>query len=119
MMKYIKQTMNHGLCYKSGGKFEVEGYCDSEWAGEKLTRKSTSGYIFCLAGAAISWSPKRQALFLLKLALNQMAITCSDVTKIDVSDAQQMSQMADLNGSDSASMSPPPPSSSRSLVSVI
>jgi hypothetical protein len=56
---------------------------------------------------------------LLKLALNQMAVTCSDVTKIDGSDVQQMSQMADLNGSDSVSMSPPLPPSSRSLVSVI
>jgi hypothetical protein len=56
---------------------------------------------------------------LLKLALNQMAMTCSDVTKIDVSDVQQMSQMADLNGSESVSMSPPSPPSSRSLVSVI
>jgi hypothetical protein len=55
---------------------------------------------------------------LLKLALNQMAMTCSDVTTIDGSDVQQMSQMADLNGSDSVSMSPPPPSSSRPLVSV-
>jgi hypothetical protein len=54
-----------------------------------------------------------------KLALNQMAMTCSDVTKIDVSDVQHMSQMADLNGSDSVSMSPPWPPSSRSLVSVI
>jgi hypothetical protein len=42
----------------------------------------------------------------LKLALNQMVLTCSDVTKIDGSDVQQMSQMADLNGSDSVSMSP-------------
>jgi hypothetical protein len=54
----------------------------------------------------------------LKLALNQMVLTCSDVTKIDGSDVQQMSQMADLNGSDSVSISPPSPPSSRSLVSV-
>jgi hypothetical protein len=54
----------------------------------------------------------------LKLVLNQMVLTCSNVTTIDVSDVQQMSQMADLNGSDSVSMSPPPPSSSRPLVSV-
>jgi hypothetical protein len=35
--------------------------------------------------------------FLFKLALNQMAMTCSDVTTIDVSDVQQMSQMADVS----------------------
>jgi hypothetical protein len=43
---------------------------------------------------------------MLKLTLNQMAMTCSNVTKIDGSDVQQMSQMADLNGSDSVGMSP-------------
>jgi hypothetical protein len=34
---------------------------------------------------------------LLQLVLNQMVLTCSDVTTIDVSDVQQMSQMADLS----------------------
>jgi hypothetical protein len=65
VVRYLKQTLNHGLCYKSGGKFEVDGYCDSDWAGEKLTRKSTSGYVFCLAGAAISRSSKRQSIIAL------------------------------------------------------
>jgi hypothetical protein len=60
----------------------------------------------------------RKFMELLKFALNQMVLTCSDVTKIDGSDVQEMSQMADLNGSDNVSMSPPPPLSSRPLVSV-
>jgi Reverse transcriptase (RNA-dependent DNA polymerase) len=36
-------------------------------------------------------------LIVLKLVLNQTVLTCSDVTAIDVSDVQQMSQMADLS----------------------
>jgi hypothetical protein len=64
-MRYIEQTVDHGLCYKSRCKFEVKGYCDSDWAGDKLTRKSTSGYIFCLAGAAISWKSKWQSIIAL------------------------------------------------------
>jgi hypothetical protein len=62
MQRRCSETVDHGLCSKSGCKFEVEGYCNSDWAGDKLTRKSTSGYIFCLAGAAISWSSKRQSI---------------------------------------------------------
>jgi hypothetical protein len=65
VMRYIKQTADHGLCYKSGCKFELEGYYDSDRASDKLTRKSTSGYIFCFAGAAISWSSKRQSIIAL------------------------------------------------------
>jgi hypothetical protein len=33
----------------------------------------------------------------LKLVLKQMVLTCSEVTKIDVRDVQQMSQMANLS----------------------
>jgi hypothetical protein len=75
-MRYIKETADHGLCYKSGGKFEVEGYCDAHWAGEKLTRKSTSGYIFCLAGAAISWSSKRQSIIALSSTESEYVGLC-------------------------------------------
>jgi hypothetical protein len=34
----------------------------------------------------------------LKLALKLTVFTCSDVTTVDVSDVQQMSQMPDLSG---------------------
>ena len=38
------------------------GYTDSDWAGCEDTRKSTSGYIFLLAGGAISWKSMKQSL---------------------------------------------------------
>ena len=37
------------------------GYTDADWAGDPDTRRSTSGYLFNLGSAAISWSSKRQA----------------------------------------------------------
>jgi hypothetical protein len=36
------------------------GYVDADWAGDRATRKSISGYLFLLNGAPISWSSKRQ-----------------------------------------------------------
>jgi hypothetical protein len=73
-MTYIRQTSDHGLCLKSGGKFEVEGYCDSDRADDKLTRKSTSGYVFSWAGAAISGSLKRQSIVALSSTESQFIV---------------------------------------------
>lgn len=34
--------------------------CDADWAGDPSTRRSTTGYIFVLAGGAISWRSRLQ-----------------------------------------------------------
>lgn len=36
------------------------GHVDADWAGDKDTRRSTTGYIFKLFGGAISWRSKLQ-----------------------------------------------------------
>ncbi|RVW58556.1 Retrovirus-related Pol polyprotein from transposon TNT 1-94 [Vitis vinifera] len=41
---------------------EVVGYSDSDFGGCSDDRKSTSGYIFMLAGGAISWKSVKQSL---------------------------------------------------------
>lgn len=60
VLRYLKGTLNLKICYSKGGNKEVFGYTDSDWAGDYGNRRSTSGYVFLLAGAAISWSSKRQ-----------------------------------------------------------
>ncbi|XP_015169169.1 uncharacterized mitochondrial protein AtMg00810-like [Solanum tuberosum] len=38
----------------------IIGYFDADYAGDHDTRKSTTGYVFILGSAAISWCSKRQ-----------------------------------------------------------
>ena len=38
------------------------GYTDSDFAGDLDDRKSTSGYVFMLAGGAITWRARKQPL---------------------------------------------------------
>ena len=39
---------------------DLVGYVDADWGSDVNDRKSTSGYMFKLAGGAVSWSSKKQ-----------------------------------------------------------
>ena len=39
----------------------LNGYVDADWASDMNDCKSTSGFVFMLAGGAVCWSSKRQA----------------------------------------------------------
>ncbi len=56
---YIKGTLDLKLTLK-GSLRAPEGYTDADWAGDRDTRRSTSGFLFNLGNDAISWSSKRQ-----------------------------------------------------------
>ena len=58
IIRYLKGTIDLGLLYCKDGDFET--YCDADYAGDKETRKSTSGVVCKYASAAITWQSKRQ-----------------------------------------------------------
>ncbi|KAJ9526754.1 hypothetical protein QJQ45_017500 [Haematococcus lacustris] len=55
---YLKGTADQGLLF--GGVSGLQGYSDADYAGDKDTARSTTGYIFTLIGGAISWSSRLQ-----------------------------------------------------------
>jgi len=68
ILKYLKGTTNVGLWYPSDSPIHLIGYSDSDFAGFKLDRKSTSGTCILLGPSIISWHSKKQTcvLFLLQ-----------------------------------------------------
>ena len=59
---YLKGTISAALHYRS--KIDIPGligYSDSDYA-EDITRRSTSGRLFVLAGGAIAWASRKQSL---------------------------------------------------------
>ncbi|XP_073049650.1 secreted RxLR effector protein 161-like [Primulina eburnea] len=62
VMRYLKRTCDYMLTYKRSNNLEIMGYSDSDFAGCQDSMRSTSGYVFLLAGGAISWRSAKQAL---------------------------------------------------------
>ncbi|XP_031256963.1 secreted RxLR effector protein 161-like [Pistacia vera] len=62
MMRYLQGTKNYMLMNRQTDNMEVISYSDSDFAGCVDSRKSTSGYVFIMAGRAVSWRSVKQSL---------------------------------------------------------
>ena len=93
-LRYLRKTATIGITYKgqenpavtdatAGYKSittGITGFTDSDWAGDKDTRKSTSGYIFLLYGGAVSWKSTKQSVVATS-STEAEYIACSDAAK--------------------------------------
>ena len=43
ILRYLAGTTDFGLWYEKGTACDVIGYCDADFAGDRVERKSTSG----------------------------------------------------------------------------
>ena len=61
VLRYLKGTISLGLHYR---RFPgvLEGYSDASWIAKKSGTNGVTGYLFTLAGGAISWKSTRQTL---------------------------------------------------------
>jgi hypothetical protein len=59
LIRYLKKTENLGICYKKTG-CKIQAYVDADWASDQYDRRSTTGFVVCLANAPISWKSKKQ-----------------------------------------------------------
>ena len=68
IIRYLIGTVGYGLMFRKKETAETEGYSDADWAGDIDDRKSTSGYLFKLSGASISWRSRKQSCVALSTA---------------------------------------------------
>lgn len=54
VLHYFKGSKEQGITFGDQNKLLVEGYSDSNWAGNKKDQKSTSGFIFILNKGLVS-----------------------------------------------------------------
>ena len=66
------------LTYRRSDSLEIVGYSDSDHAEDE--RKSTSGYIFTLAGGAISCKSKKQTVITTLSTMYSEFVACYEAT---------------------------------------
>ena len=59
LLGYLKHTQDYALHYTEYPAV-LDGYCDANWITGTKDTKSTSGYVFTLGGAAVSWKSSKQ-----------------------------------------------------------
>jgi hypothetical protein len=68
ILRYLVSTPCFGIWYPKGSTFDLIGYSDSDYAGCKVDRKSTSGTSQFLGSSLVSWSSKKQTCIALSTA---------------------------------------------------
>ena len=60
ILRYLAYTPTLGLWYPKGLEFNLVGFSDADYAGDKVDRKSTSGTYHILGRSLVCWSSKKQ-----------------------------------------------------------
>ena len=64
LLRYIRSTIDLGIVYGLGldnsGSPRLKAFSDSDYAADKLNRKSILGYVYMFAGGPISWMSRKQ-----------------------------------------------------------
>eukprot|EP00253_Pinus_taeda_P016659 PITA_16659 len=68
ILRYVQGTITFGIHYAAGSALNLLGFTDSDWVGDNIDRKSTSGYSLSLGSGPICWSSKKQAAIALSSA---------------------------------------------------
>ncbi|KAJ9531058.1 hypothetical protein QJQ45_000948 [Haematococcus lacustris] len=60
LLRYLKRTAEMGLVYSRSSSPQLQGYVDADYAGDPDSMRSTTGSVFVLNGAAVTWRSKLQ-----------------------------------------------------------
>jgi hypothetical protein len=77
VMRYLKGTLEYGLCYTGDHDFRLYGYTDLDWVGSVFDRKSTSRCCFSLGSAMTSWQSRKQSSIALSTTEAECIAACS------------------------------------------
>ncbi|XP_047257553.1 secreted RxLR effector protein 161-like [Capsicum annuum] len=79
VLRYLQGTKDHMLIYRRSDHLDVVGYSDSDYDGCVDTKKSTFGYLFLLAGGAISWKSAKQSVIAIS-TMEAEFVACFEAT---------------------------------------
>jgi hypothetical protein len=92
VLRYLKGTKTRGLTYRAGSagaaaggqELELVGYADASYADDAVTRRSTTGYVFTVGGAAVDWRSKLQKCVTLSTTEAEYVALCQASKEVPV-----------------------------------
>ncbi|KAM1352235.1 hypothetical protein ACFX2H_031853 [Malus domestica] len=67
VLRYIQGILDYEIEYEKDKESILIGYYDSDWSGDEIDMKSTSGYVFSFRSGVFSW------------ALNNIVLPCQQL----------------------------------------
>ena len=68
VLAYVVSTSMAGIRYDGKSAAILQGFSDSDYAADKIRRKSVTGFVFTMCGGALVWSSKQQSAVALSTA---------------------------------------------------
>ncbi|XP_028101868.1 uncharacterized protein LOC114301153 [Camellia sinensis] len=59
ILRCLKSARGKSLLFSKNGISNIEGYTDSDWAGDPTTKRHTSGYFTLVEGNLVTWKSKK------------------------------------------------------------
>ncbi|GKA16810.1 retrovirus-related pol polyprotein from transposon RE2 [Tanacetum coccineum] len=78
VVRYLKGSPGQGVILRNNCDLQLRGWCDTDWAGCPLTRRSLTGWLVYLGDSPISWKTKKQHIvsrFFAEAEYRSMALT--------------------------------------------
>lgn len=60
VVRYLKGTLGQGILLRADSPQHIKGWCDSDWGGCSLSRRSLTGYFVQFGESPISWRSQKQ-----------------------------------------------------------
>jgi hypothetical protein len=82
ILRYLKGTSERGVFFGKNGHLDLVAYTDADWAGDRDSRKSTSGYFTLIGGNLVTWRSKKQKVVALSSAEAEFRGVAKGITEI-------------------------------------
>lgn len=82
LLRYLSGTHHKGILFHVQPPLHLHAFTDADWAGDKDTFRSTTGYIVYLGKNPIAWSSKRQKTLARSSTEAEFCAVASTSTKI-------------------------------------
>lgn len=79
ILRYIRGTNDYELVYDGKSDVSLDVFADSDWANDRIDRKSTTGYMVRVFENIVVWSSKKQSIVTLSSTEAEYVSACTAV----------------------------------------